>query len=435
MALSGHATFVGFGFGPIQAGLFGLEAYRSGAFRHLILAEIMPDVVASVRAAGGRYTVNIAYPDRVEAVTVGPVRLENPADAADRGRLVEAIAAASEIATAVPSTRAYVSPGPASLHRILAEGLQRKVATGGPRAVVYVAENATRAAAQLRHAVMAELHESERAAVGSQVCFVDTVIGKMSGVLSPPQLLAPVTPDGDRAFLVEDFNRILISQIDFGPGAPPFSRGLAGFVEKADLHPFEEAKLYGHNAVHALAAYLARIAGLTTLDQLAARPDMLAFLRAALVEESGAGLIQRHRGVDPYFTPDAFAAAADDLLARMVNPYLRDTVARVGRDPARKLDWDDRLIGAMRLALDADVAPGRYALGVAAALDALDPAADPALILPARWQAANPDPARVAQLLQLIRAAQTHLADWRAAGCPNLTVWWADQRDAQPALS
>lgn len=433
MALDGQGTFVGFGFGPIQAGLFALEAYRSGAFRHLVIAEVMPELVSALRAAGGKYTINIAYPDRVEALRIGPIRVENPAVAADRSRLVEAIAAASEIATAVPTVNAYKSPGPASLHRILAEGLQRKAALGGPRAVVYTAENATHAAAILRAAVMEELHEAERAAVDAHVAFVDTVIGKMSGVMSPPQDLAPVTPGGDRAFLVEDFNRILISRPDFGPGAPPFVRGIRSFIEKDDLVPFEEAKLYGHNAVHALAAYLGRILGLVTLDQVPATPGLLAFLRAALLEESGAGLLHRYAEVDPFFTPHAYAAAADDLLARMVNPHLRDTVARVGRDPARKLDWDDRLIGAMRLALAAGVTPQRYALGVAAALDALDPQADPGVLLPARWLAAQPDPDLMQTLLALIRTGVRRLAAWRSAGCPDLSAWWSAQVAPAPA--
>jgi mannitol-1-phosphate/altronate dehydrogenase len=61
----------------------------------------------------------------------------------------------------------------------------------------------------------------------------------------------------------------------------------------------------------------------------------------------------------------------------MVNPFVRDTVARVGRDPRRKLGWDDRLVGAMRRARQAGVTPRRYAWGVAAALDwlAIPPAA------------------------------------------------------------
>ena len=57
----------------------------------------------------------------------------------------------------------------------------------------------------------------------------------------------------------------------------------------------------------------------------------------------------------------------------MTNPYLQDTVERVGRDPHRKLGWDDRLIGTMREALHQHVVPRRYAAGAAAALATLEP--------------------------------------------------------------
>ncbi|RIK36078.1 MAG: hypothetical protein DCC57_22785, partial [Chloroflexi bacterium] len=349
MRSRGGATLVGFGFGAIQAGLFGLEAQASGAFGRIVVAEVVPEMVAALRRAGGVYAVNVAHADRCETVQVGPIQIENPAVDADRGRLVQAIAAAQEIATAVPSVDAYTVPGPASLQRILAEGLCRKVATNGPRAVVYAAENHPQAAALLQAAVLEAVPEDVRTAVAAQVRFVDTVIAKMSGVIAPPGDLTPVTPDSARAFLVESFNHILIGRVDFGPAAP-FGRGLAVFEEKNDLRPFEAAKLYGHNAVHALAAYVGLWLGLAQITQLRELPGALAFLRAALVEESGAALMRKYDGVDPFFTPAAFARFADDLLARMVNPFLRDTTARVGRDPARKLGWDDRLVGAMRLA-------------------------------------------------------------------------------------
>ena len=40
-----------------------------------------------------------------------------------------------------------------------------------------------------------------------------------------------------------------------------------------------------------------------------------------------------------------------------MNPFLADPVDRVIRDPVRKLGWEDRLIGAIRLTLQADVEP------------------------------------------------------------------------------
>ena len=73
----------------------------------------------------------------------------------------------------------------------------------------------------------------------------NTVIGKMSGVVTDPlQIrrdgLVPLVEGGSQAVLVEEFNRILISQITL----PDFRRGIDVFQEKADLLPFEEAKLY-----------------------------------------------------------------------------------------------------------------------------------------------------------------------------------------------
>lgn len=410
MALRGTATLVGFGFGAIQAGLFGLEAQASGAFGRIVVAEVVPQVVADLRRAGGVYAVNVAHADRCEVVGVGPIQIENPAVEADRVRLVEAIAAAQEIVTAVPSVRAYMSDGPESLHRLLAEGLRRKVASGGPRAVVYAAENHPQAAALLQAAVMDATPEAEREAVAGQVRFVDTVIAKMSGVIAPPDDLMPVTPGGDRAFLVEAFNRILIGRVDFGADALPLRRGLSVFSEKDDLLPFEEAKLYGHNAVHALAAYLGQAMGLTTIADLRDVPGAMDFLRDALVEESGAALIAKYGGVDPFFTPAGYGDFADDLLGRMVNPFLRDTVGRVGRDPARKLGWDDRLVGAMRLAMAYDGVPWRYAIGTAAALRVLDAQADPVQLLTAIWQPAAPDPDEAAAVLALVDEGKRKLA-------------------------
>ncbi len=427
MAMGGRATFVGFGFGAIQAGLFCFEAVQSGAFRHIVVAEILPEVVAAVRANGGHIVVNVAHPNHLEAVKIGPIALENPTVYADRARLVEAIAAAREIATAVPSVRAYRSRGEGSLHRVLAEGLLRKAAVGGPRAVVYVAENDPHAAALLQTAVMEEIPEAERAAVGEQVCFVDTVIAKMCGLVSPPEELTPMTPGNDRALLVEAFNHIQVAHPEFGAGAPPFVSGFPTFQVEEDLTPFEQAKFFGHNGIHAVGAYLGLVAGLTTMAELAHQPGMVDFLRCALLEEAGAGLIFRYAGVAPRFTPGGFAAYAADLIPRIVNPFLRDGIERVARDPERKLGWDDRLVGTMRLAYHAGVTPARFALGTAAALTALGPEVDAAVVLPALWRSAHAEPGEAATMLDFVQTGVTRLAAWRTAGLPDLTQWWEAQ--------
>ena len=160
-------TFVGFGFGAIQAGLFLYEAWRSGNFGRLVVAEVMPPVVDAVRANGGFYTLNLAHADHVETVQVGPIEIYNPADAEDRSKLLAALVAAQEIATAVPSVTFYKADAPGSIHRLLARAIEQKLAGKGPQAAIYAAENNNHAAELLSEAVFSELDDAFHASVPS----------------------------------------------------------------------------------------------------------------------------------------------------------------------------------------------------------------------------------------------------------------------------
>ena len=277
-------VFVGFGFGAIQGGLFLYEAHRSGNFHRLVVAEVVPEVVARVRNNGGAYRVNVATATGLEVHTVTGVEIFNPNVPADRAEVVRAVREACEICTALPSVEFFGSVAP-----LLADGFSGKEMP----AVVYTAENNNHAA---------EILERTVGPVNAPVQFLNTVIGKMSGVTE------------SRELLVEEFNRILISKITL----PGFRRGIEVFSEKPDLLPFEEAKLYGHNAVHALLGYLANERGLEFMSEIDA--ELLEFGRQAFLEESGPALIAKHAGVDPLFTPAGYRAYAEDLLPRMVNP-------------------------------------------------------------------------------------------------------------------
>lgn len=357
-------TFVAFGFGPIAAGLFLYEARASGNFDRLVVAEIDAELVQAVRQAGGAYTVNVARADRIDPVEVGGVEILNPRDAGDREALVAAIAVSDELATCLPNVDVYAAGGEASVVNLLAGGLARRAEPIDT--VLYAAENHNHAAELLRKQVAA----LAPGAALARTQMANTVIGKMSGVIRDTDAmgrlgLAPLTPTADRAVLVEEFNRILISRIDW----PGYCRGLDVFEAKADLLPFEEAKLYGHNAAHALLGYLAALRGLTTIAEAGHDEDVMAHARAAFLGECGVGLVARHRATgDALFTAEGFQDYAEDLLMRMTNPHLHDLVDRVCRDPVRKLGWGDRLVGAMRLARHAGVEPTHLAPGAAAAL-------------------------------------------------------------------
>ena len=373
-------TFVGFGFGAIQGGLFLYEAFRSGNFQRLVVAEVLPDVVTALRRSGGRYRVNVATPTGLEVHEVTGIEALNPKDPTDRAALLAALGEASEICTALPSVDFYSSIAP-----LLAEGLRKP-------AIIYTAENNNHAAELLEAAV-----RRLQPALSANYQFLNTVIGKMSGVVPATDNLAAITADLPRALLVEEFNRILITQISL----PNFQRGIQVFAEKPDLLPFEEAKLYGHNAVHALLGYLAHRRGYQFMSELAADAELMRLGREAFLNESGPALMARRGGLDPLFTPPGFQAYAEDLLQRMTNPWLSDAVVRIIRDPRRKLGWQDRLIGTMRLALDAGITPVRFAKGAAAAF-ALLSAETPGTSLDSLWTEPDEPAGRKLALQQLI---------------------------------
>ena len=203
-----------------------------------------------------------------------------------------------------------------------------------------------------------------------RVQFLNTVIGKMSQVVTDPEELtarglAPIAPGIDRAFLVEEFNRILVSRTTI----PGFIPGVEVFIEKDDLLPFEEAKLYGHNAIHALLGFIGMLKGYTKMTELKDDAALMRVARDAFIRESGAALIQKHASLgDELFTEAGYRLYAEDLLERMTNPYLADTVARAGRDVVRKLGVSDRIFGTMALALEHDIEPGNMATGALAGI-------------------------------------------------------------------
>ncbi len=402
-----ESIFVGFGFGAIQSGLFLFEAFKTGRFGRLVVAEVMPETIKKVRQNNGRYMLNVATESGIEQHEIEGVEIYNPLEADGREKLVDALAGASEIATALPSVDFYTR-GEASVVNLVIEAVERKLNDAAlPAALFYAAENNNHAAEIFTEHFNAGISSVSQAK--QRIQFLNTVIGKMSGAVTDPgqmreQNLAPLTPEADSAFLVEAFNRILITRVTL----PDARRNIAVFEEKDDLFPFEEAKLYGHNATHALLGYLAHEKGCQYMSDAADFPQLVAFAKEAFLKESGEALIKKYEGIDPLFTAAGFKEYVDDLLRRMLNPNLRDLVERVIRDPERKLSWNDRLIGTMRLALEQGIQPFRIATAAAAATTYLNSAASPNEVLEPLW-AKETDLALKSDVLQLIeQVVQKH---------------------------
>jgi len=180
--------------------------------------------------------------------------------------------------------------------------------------------------------------------------------------------LTSMAPGIDRAFLVEEFNKILVTQCHI----TGFTPGIEVFNEKKDLLPFEEAKLYGHNAIHALMGFLGAVNHYTKMEELKKDQAIMQIARKVFLEESGAALIKKHAHLgENLFTAQGYRDYAEDLLERMTNPFLADTIERAIRDPLRKLTLHDRIFGTMTLALEQGIKPDHMAIGAVAGLQIL----------------------------------------------------------------
>ena len=353
---TGKKTFLGFGLGAVQSGLMLYEAFKSNNFKRYVILEVNQEIVTAVKQWSNRIVVNTATKKGIYKTIITGIEIYNPNDPSDHESIASAVAQADEMATALPSVEFY-DRGENSVARLLAESINPDI----PQ-IIYTAENNNYAAEILREKM--EQYTDRNTLRHFQT--INTVIGKMGGVIFDERTVAELnldwmTPYSKAAILVEEFHDIIISKIEL----PEFKRGIEVFQEKDDLLPFEEAKLFGHNAVHSTLGFFASLAGYTFMSEIRNDSRLYQYGVDAFNKESGAFLLKKYKNFnDPLFTEEGFRYYGANLLERMTNPYLRDEVQRICRDPVRKLGYDDRLFGTMREALKQGATPKIFAKAV-----------------------------------------------------------------------
>ncbi|WP_052226862.1 mannitol-1-phosphate 5-dehydrogenase [Microbacterium mangrovi] len=332
---------VHFGIGNIGRGLIGLVLHRGGY--EITFCDVSSALVDAMNAAGS-YTVH-------EAGVGGAVSVVTGFRALDSGMDPDTVAA--EIATADVVTTAV---GPTVLSRIaplVVAGLRRRDPARPPLQVM-ACENAI-GATDLLKSEIARLAGGD--ATTFRAVFANTAIDR----------LVPTQPSRDGVDVtVEPFFEWAVERAPFGDD-PPVLPG-AHLVD--DLAPFIQRKLYTVNTGHATAAYLGFRAGFETVPEALADPQ-IARVVATAMEETSAVLARRH-GLDAV----ELAEYRTTALRRLADPAIpADTVARVGRQPMRKLSRHERFIGPAALAAEWGLPVEALLTGIGAAL-AFDVPAD-----------------------------------------------------------
>ena len=357
-AEAGTKTAVHFGAGNIGRGFLGQLYWQSGWAT--VFVDVVDAIIEALNASG-RYEIQIVD-ERCETVLVRGV---SAIDGRNPEAVAEAIAGCDLASTAV-GVRAIEHIVPT-----LAAGLALRAKRGAEPLNIIVCENLLDAAHALRNRILECLEGAAREFVATRVGFVGTVVSRMVPVV-PPQ----VRRRHPLYVAVEAYATLPVDAEAF-VGPPP---AIQGMLPVANIAAHEERKLFCHNCGHALCAYPGYQRGHTLIADALADPEVRAIVAGGLAETAQA-LIAKHG-----FEPAEHQAHVDDLLRRFANRALGDTVARVGRDPIRKLGRHDRLVGAAQLCLDNGGEPYHTIGGIRAAL-AYD----------------NPDDPQAARLQEMLR--------------------------------
>lgn len=331
-----------FGAGSVGRGFLGQLFSESGY--DVVFVDVDATLLAALHERGA-YTLRLSGVVTEETLTVGPVRA---VDGRDGGAVAAEVAGAALMATAV-GARALPA-----IAKPIAQGLVQRWEGGDTTPLnIVICENLHDAPELLAGYLITALPEAHRSHLGDRVGLVPAVIARMSPVPTPAQRA------NDPSLIVAEPYKVLPVDRDAFAGEIP---EIVGMAAVAPFKAYTARKLYIHNAAHAILGYLGyqrgHVYGYEALDDGWVRARMAQGLRAAsraLIAEYG-------------FEPVALQEHIDYLLVRFANRALGDPVARLARDPLRKLAPNDRLVGAARLAEAHGVDPEGLAWGIAGAL-------------------------------------------------------------------
>jgi mannitol-1-phosphate 5-dehydrogenase len=325
-----------FGAGNIGRGFIG--ALLSKAGYHVVFADVNKEVIDKINL-DKKYTIHVMDVECEEIVVQNISGVISIND-----EILNEIKEAEIITTAV---------GLVVLPRIaptIAKGIQLRKEAGIKTPLNIVAcENAIKASSQLKAEVEKCLSEEEKAYLEEFVGFPDCSVDR---------IVPPVKSENILDVVVEKFYEWNVEEKSF-KGTIPVIEGM----NLADnLMAYIERKLFTLNTGHAITAYIGNLKGYSTIDESIADEKIYNVVKNAM-KESGLGLVEKHK-----LDKEAHFKYIDKIIKRFKNPYLKDDVSRVGREPLRKLSDSDRLIKPLMTARGFNLSVDNLLLGVGAAL-------------------------------------------------------------------
>lgn len=309
---------VHFGAGNIGRGFIG-ETLADNNFE-IKFVDLNETIIDELNKRNG-YDIQIAAPNGKEIHVKNVSGINNKKNPQ---KVIEAIQNADLVTTAIgPNILKFIAP-------LIADGLKARMDAGNDKKMDVIAcENMIGGSSKLKEYVYDNLDEETAEFVSNYIGFPNAAVDR----IVPQQ-----EHDDPLLVSVEPFKEWVVDESQMKN--PDIK--LKGVEYAADLEPYIERKLFSVNTGHATVAYNGNYVGYKTIDEAVQDESIVEKLKNTL-QETGNLLIDKWN-----FDKKELTDYQNKIVNRFKNPYISDSISRVGRTPIRKLGYNERFIRPIR---------------------------------------------------------------------------------------
>jgi len=305
---------VHFGGGNIGRG-FVAEFLHSAGYE-VVFIDVMDNIISALQNTKSYKVTEVSESGETTKTVTNYRAINSKTNEQD---VIQEIATADVVTCAVgPNVMKFIAP-------VIAKGIDTR-STPKPLAVI-ACENMIGGTDQLRKHIEEKTDSERLKSMGERAQFANSAIDR----IVPAQ-----APDAGLDVRIEKFYEWVVEQTPFGSVGHP---DIPAIHWVDNLEPYIERKLYTVNTSHATAAYYGKYAGKKTIAE-AMKDSYIRGVVQSVLEETASLIIDKH-GISAQEQHDY----VDTIIQRISNPYLEDSVERVGRAPMRKLGRNERFIG------------------------------------------------------------------------------------------
>lgn len=303
-----------FGGGNIGRGFVAEFLHTAGY--EVVFVDVMDSIINSLQSSKS-YQVTEVSEEGESTKTITNYRAIN--SKTHEEDVIQEISDADIVTCAVgPNILKFIAP-------VIAKGIDRRTASV-PLAVI-ACENMIGGTDTLHGFIKDNTDPSKVDSLGERASFANSAIDR----IVPAQ-----APDAGLNVRIEKFYEWVVEQLPFGKFGHP---DIPAIHWVDHLEPYIERKLFTVNTGHATAAYYGKYAGKKTIAD-AMKDDYVRNTVRDVLQETASLIVDKHE-----IAAQEQQDYVEQIINRISNPYLEDSVDRVGRAPIRKLGRKERFIG------------------------------------------------------------------------------------------